>query len=87
MSVIKTFGTPEPVSRVIPPSAQEIGRTFRSVLTIGSEFSIKLLGTIKVGERIAVLLFVSGRAWIFGFQQIGLDPTDPFPRGFSLSDC
>ena len=57
------------------------------MLTIGSEFSIKLVGTTKVGEKATVLLFVSEWAWIFGFQKIGLDPTNPFLRGFSLADC
>ena len=53
---------------------------------IGSEFEIELLGTDTVDGKTLVLPRVSGRAWIYGFQQIGLDPTDPFPQGFTLSD-
>ena len=40
-----------------------------------------------VGNRPAILPRVTGRAWIYGLSQIGLDPTDPFPRGFALSDA
>jgi proline racemase len=58
----------------------------RSVSIIGSEFEVTLLGTTQLGEKTAVLPRISGRAWIYGFQQIGLDPSDPFPLGFSLSD-
>jgi proline racemase len=27
-----------------------------------------------------------GQAWITGLYQFGLDPTDPFPRGFTVAD-
>lgn len=53
---------------------------------IGSRFGVDCLGTTEVGGRAAVLPRITGRAWIFGFQQMGLDPTDPFPLGFALSD-
>lgn len=29
---------------------------------------------------------VAGQAWITGIYQMGMDPTDPFPRGFTLTD-
>lgn len=58
--------------------------TSRSI--IGGEFRVELLGQTTVGDRPAVLPRVSGRAWIYGISQMGLDPTDPFPHGFALSD-
>lgn len=64
----------------------EVKGRSRSVSIIGSEFEVSLLGTASLGEKLTVLPRVSGRAWIYGFQQIGLDRTDPFPEGFSLSD-
>ena len=39
-----------------------------------------------VGPYKATRNRVSGQAWIYGISQIGLDPTDPFPLGFTLSD-
>jgi proline racemase len=29
---------------------------------------------------------ISGRAWITGIHQFVLDPDDPFPEGFRVSD-
>jgi len=34
----------------------------------------------------AVIPSIAGQAWITGIYQIGLDPSDPFPNGFTLSD-
>jgi proline racemase len=33
-----------------------------------------------------VIPLIAGQAWITGVYQMGLDPTDPFPRGFTLGD-
>ncbi len=53
---------------------------------IGGEFQVELIGETEVAGRKAALPRISGRAWIYGISQIGLDPTDPFPLGFALSD-
>ena len=39
-----------------------------------------------VGPYPATRNRVSGQCWIYGISQIGLDPSDPFPQGFTLSD-
>lgn len=62
------------------------GDVLTSQSIIGSTFRVEMLGETKVGDRVAVLPRVTGRAWIYGISQLGLDPTDPFPRGFALSD-
>ncbi len=62
------------------------GDVLTSESIIGSRFRVEMLGETTVGTRSAVLPQVTGRAWIYGFSQLGLDPTDPFPRGFALSD-
>ncbi len=53
---------------------------------IDSEFEVELRGTTEVAGREAVLPRISGRAWIFGMHQLGIDPSDPFPSGYTLSD-
>ena len=53
---------------------------------IGSKFDVEYVGDTTVGNRPAVLTRVSGRSWIYGLHQIGIDPTDPFPEGFVLTD-
>ncbi|WEK07839.1 MAG: proline racemase family protein [Candidatus Pseudomonas colombiensis] len=54
--------------------------------TIGGEFKVELLGLTQVGERAAVLPRITGRAWVYGMHQIGVDPDDPLADGFMLSD-
>ena len=53
---------------------------------IGGEFVTEFLETTTVGPYQATRNRVSGQSWIYGISQIGLDPTDPFPQGFTLSD-
>ncbi|MCB2109630.1 MAG: proline racemase family protein [Defluviimonas sp.] len=53
---------------------------------IGSEFSGRILGTTTVAGRPAIRPEISGRAWITGMHQHLLDPTDPWPEGYRLSD-
>lgn len=54
--------------------------------TIGGEFVTEFVEETSVGPYKATRNRVSGQAWIYGISQIGLDPTDPFPLGFTLSD-
>ena len=52
----------------------------------GGEFEVSLLKETEVAGKTAICAGISGRAWIYGLQQIGLDPTDPFSEGFVLTD-
>ena len=63
------------------------GDSYLARSIIGSEFELSMLGSSKVGSFDAVLPCVSGRGWIHGIHQIGLDPSDPFPLGYHVSDC
>lgn len=58
--------------------------TSRSI--IGGEFVTEFVRETTVGPYPATQNRVSGQSWIYGISQIGLDPTDPFPLGFTLSD-
>jgi len=58
--------------------------TSRSI--IGGEFVTEFVAETTVGLFVATRNRVSGQCWIYGISQIGLDPTDPFPFGFTLSD-
>ena len=53
---------------------------------IGGEFVTEFVAETEVGPYTATQNRVSGQCWIYGISQIGLDPTDPFPLGFTLSD-
>ena len=43
-------------------------------------------GETNIGGMPAILPTVEGRAWITGFHQYMVDPTDPWPDGYRLSD-
>lgn len=57
-----------------------------TVSLIGSTFTGRILGTVKVGDIPAILPEISGRGWITGIHQHMLDPSDPWPGGYRLSD-
>ncbi|MER5974545.1 proline racemase family protein [Streptomyces sp. NPDC002055] len=59
-------------------------RDFVNESFIGTRFTGRLVGTAEVGGREAVVPTVTGRAWITGMGQYLLDPSDPFPSGFTL---
>lgn len=57
-----------------------------AVSVIGSEFKGRIVGTTQVGDIPAILPEISGRGWITGLHQHMLDPADPWPEGYRLSD-
>ena len=58
--------------------------SMRSV--INSRFDGKIVGTTLLGDKPAIIPEISGRAWITGTHQHMLDPTDPWPEGYRISD-
>jgi proline racemase len=58
--------------------------TMRSV--IDSTFVGTIVARSAVGERPAIVPTITGRAWITGTHQHVVDPTDPWPEGYRLSD-
>ncbi|MCJ1902193.1 proline racemase family protein [Paracoccus sp. AS002] len=59
-------------------------RLSRSI--IGGTFTAEILGETTVGDRPAILPRITGQGYVFGRQQLRLDPQDPFAQGFALSD-
>jgi proline racemase len=64
----------------------KVGDRFTSRSLIDSEFQLEILEATEVAGRPAIIPQISGRGWIFGVHQIGVDPSDPYPEGFVLSD-
>nr|WP_255720575.1 proline racemase family protein [Acuticoccus kalidii] len=62
------------------------GETFVHESIIGTEFTGVVRDTAMVGDIPAVRPSITGSAWITGFHQHVLDPTDPFPTGYRLND-
>ncbi|MGI9317536.1 MAG: trans-3-hydroxy-L-proline dehydratase [bacterium] len=65
----------------LAPGATFIGRSI-----IDSEFICKIESEVEVGSKSGIIPSISGRAWITGMHQYTLDPEDPWPQGYRLSD-
>jgi trans-L-3-hydroxyproline dehydratase len=53
---------------------------------IGSTFDGRIVREVQVGDRQGIVPAIRGTAWITGVTHVLLDPTDPFPEGYRLSD-
>lgn len=53
---------------------------------IGSTFTGRVVAETKIGGRSAIEPEISGRGWITGIHQHLLDPSDPWPQGYRLTD-
>ena len=56
----------------------------RSILD--SRFDCSIVDETMVGDKKAIIPSIRGRAWITGTHQLMLDPEDPWPEGYRLSD-
>lgn len=63
-----------------------VGEQFVHESVIGSQFVASIDRLTIVGPYDAVIPRVSGQAYITEISQVGLDPADPFPTGYTLSD-
>ena len=63
-----------------------VGEAYIGRSIIGSTFECRIDGQTSVGGKPAIIPVIAGRAWITGTQQLMLDPADPWPQGYRLSD-
>ena len=62
------------------------GERFIGKSIIDSRFECSIVEETRVGERSAIIPSIRGRAWITGTHQLMLDPDDPWPQGYRISD-
>ena len=63
-----------------------VGDDFRHEGILDTVFTGRLVEETRVGERTAVVPTITGTAWITGLASYVVDPTDPFPEGFTIGD-
>lgn len=66
--------------------ALKLGDRFTGISLIDSEFHCTIAAETSVVGRPAIVPTLCGRAWITGTHQHMLDPADPWPAGYRLSD-
>ncbi|MCF3936760.1 proline racemase family protein [Acuticoccus sp. M5D2P5] len=63
-----------------------LGDRLTTTSIIGSTFEGRIEAVTEVAGRPAIRPSVSGRGWVTGTHQLHLDPADPWPGGYRLSD-
>lgn len=63
-----------------------MGDRLTTVSLIDSCFGGQIVGETTVGDTPAIIPEICGRGWITGIHQHMLDPDDPWPHGYRLSD-
>ncbi|MCT4608286.1 MAG: proline racemase family protein [Pelagimonas sp.] len=64
----------------------QVGQTFEAVSIIGSRFTGRIVEQTQLQDTPAIIPEISGRGWVTGIHQHMLDPDDPWPGGYRLSD-
>ena len=63
-----------------------LGQPFHHESVLGTVFTGEIVEETRVGDRAAIVPTLSGQGWITGFSQYVMDPTDPFPLGYTVGD-
>jgi proline racemase len=81
-------GTSARLAQLYGRGQLSLGQPFVHESLIGTTFTGELVEEVELTPRVrAVVPTIAGRAWITGFNQLVLDPTDPFPAGFLLNQA
>lgn len=63
-----------------------VGDRMQGRSIIDSCFDCSIVGETQVGDHSAIVPSIRGRGWITGTHQLMLDPDDPWPGGYRVSD-
>jgi proline racemase len=66
--------------------AMHVGDAMTHASVIGTTFDGRIVADATVGGRSAIVPAIRGSAWITGITEVFVDPDDPFPEGYLLSD-
>jgi len=63
-----------------------IGEAFQGRSIVDSKFDCMIDEAVSINGKPGIVPTIAGRAWITGTHQHMLDPDDPWPEGYRLSD-
>jgi trans-L-3-hydroxyproline dehydratase len=63
-----------------------VGDSMTHASVLGTTFDGRIAEETSVGGRPAIVPAIRGSAWITGITQVFVDPDDPFPEGYLLTD-
>ncbi len=64
----------------------KVGDKMTHASVIGTTFDGRIVEETTVGGSPAIVPAIRGSAWITGITQVFVDPADPFPEGYVLTD-
>lgn len=64
----------------------DVGQPFVHEGPLGTTFTGHIVETTTVGDRPAIVPEITGTGWITGVSELVVDPTDPFPEGYTIGD-
>ncbi len=79
-------GTSAKMATLFAKGELTVGEAFRHEGILGTVFTGRLVEEATIGEYRATVPTITGQAWITGFASYVVDPTDPFPDGFTIGD-
>ena len=65
----------------------KVGEILKARSIIDSEFQVEIISKKTIAGKPGILPRISGRGWIHGIHQVGIDSSDPYPQGYKVSDC
>lgn len=63
-----------------------LNEPFRHQGLLGVVYKGELVEETTIGDYKAIVPTITGCSWIYGFNNLVLDPTDPFTEGFTIGD-
>ncbi|WP_313630736.1 proline racemase family protein [Enterococcus devriesei] len=64
----------------------KLNESFRHQGLLGVVYKGELIEETTIGDYKAIVPTITGCSWIYGFNNLVLDPTDPFTEGFTIGD-
>ena len=62
------------------------GQDFRHESIVSTVFTGRIEEETTVGGRPAIVPSITGTGYIYAFASYVVDPTDPFPEGYTVGD-
>ena len=63
-----------------------VGDAMTHASVLGTTFDGRIVAEATAGDITAIIPAIRGSAWITGITQVFVDPSDPFPEGYLLTD-
>lgn len=64
----------------------KLGQTYVNAGPLGTTFSGRIIEETFVGPYPGIVPSLAGQGWICGHSNYTLDPSDPFPKGYTVGD-